>query len=285
MPNRGRDIAPKLVGFAAVHDHYDYVLHLHTKSSPHESRLEGWRGYLLDTLLGSADIVHGVFEAFTRAPRLGMLAPQHIDVLRPWIRWGRNYTMAEDLATRMDFPLTVTAPLEFPSGSMFWARTAALRPLLDLHLGFDDFQAEAGQDDGTLAHAIERLYFLVCERAGFDWLKITARGTLHEQRGVTAVSTPLELDRFIGRHRLRLSSLCDEARPIGLDPGHHLLATQASARIARHLARRAWGGRAGAAGSPVGRRAARRVVVVGHSASQHRYRCSGCCRPVSMDSR
>ena len=218
MPNRGRDIAPKLVGFAAVHDRYDYVLHLHTKASPHELRLEGWRGYLLDTLLGSADIVHGVFEAFTRAPRLGMLAPQHIDVLRPWIRWGRNYTMAEDLATRMDFPLTVTAPLEFPSGSMFWARTAALRPLLDLHLGFDDFQAEAGQDDGTLAHAIERLYFLVCERAGFDWLKITARGTLHEQRGVTAVSTPQELDRFLARHRLRLSSLCDEARSIGLDP-------------------------------------------------------------------
>ena len=90
MPNRGRDIAPKLVGFAAVHDRYDYVLHLHTKASPHELRLEGWRGYLLDTLLGSADIVHGVFEAFTRAPRLGMLAPQHIDVLRPWIRWGRE---------------------------------------------------------------------------------------------------------------------------------------------------------------------------------------------------
>ena len=51
MPNRGRDIAPKLVGFAAVHDSHDYVLHLHTKSSPHESRLVGWRGYLLDTLL------------------------------------------------------------------------------------------------------------------------------------------------------------------------------------------------------------------------------------------
>src|ERR1700733_164968 len=207
MPNRGRDIAPKLVGFAAVHDRYDYVLPLHTKASPHESRLEGWRGYLLDTLLGSADIVHGVFEAFTRAPRLGMLAPQHIDVLLPWIRWGRNYTMAEDLATRMDFPLTVTAPLEFPSGSMFWARSAALRPLLDLHLSVDDFQAESGQIDGTLAHAIERLYFLFCERAGFNWPKLPARGPSLQQGGLTPVTSPEELNRFLARYRLRLDSL------------------------------------------------------------------------------
>ncbi len=209
-PNRGRDVAPKLVGFGAVHDRYEYVLHVHTKSSPHESRLAGWRGYLLDTLVGSASVIHGVFEAFARAPRLGMLAPQHIDQLRPWIRWGENHELAEQLAERMGFPLPPAAPLDFPAGSMFWARSAALRPLLDLHLDFDDFPAEASQTDGTLAHAIERLYFLVCERAGFDWLKITARGELHEQRGVTTVSSPQDLDRFLARHRLRLFSLCGE---------------------------------------------------------------------------
>lgn len=218
MPNRGRDIAPKLVGFAAPHNHYDYVLHLHTKTSPHESRLGGWRGYLLDTLVGSPAVIRGIFEAFARAPRLGMLAPQHIDELRPWIRWGRNHAQAEELAARMGFPLPHAAPLDFPSGSMFWARSAALRPLLDLHLGFDDFQAEAGQNDGTLAHAVERLYYLVCERAGFDWMKITARGQLHEQRGVTAVSSSKDLDRFLARRRLRLTSLRHEARPIESDP-------------------------------------------------------------------
>lgn len=217
-PNRGRDVAPKLVGFAAAHERYEYVLHLHTKSSPHESRLVGWRGYLLDTLLGSPGVIRGVFEAFARAPRLGMLAPQHIDELRPWIRWGENHAQAEELAARMGFPLPHSAPLDFPSGSMFWARTAALRPLLDLHLGFDDFQDEAGQTDGTLAHAIERLYFLVCEQAGFDWLKITARGELHEQSGVTAVSSPQELDRFLPRHHLRLAALREEERPVGSYP-------------------------------------------------------------------
>jgi hypothetical protein len=218
MPNRGRDVAPKLVGFATVHDRYEYVLHLHTKSSPHESRLAGWRGYLLDTLLGSPGVIHGVFETFARAPRLGMLAPQHIDELRPWVRWGENHPQAEALAARMGFPLPHAAPLDFPSGSMFWARSAALRPLLDLHLTFDDFPGEAGQTDGTLAHAIERLYFLVCEQAGFDWLKITARGELHEQSGVVAVSSPQGLDRFLARHRLRLTTLRNEDRSLGSHP-------------------------------------------------------------------
>ena len=213
-PNRGRDIAPKLVGFADAHDRYDMLLHLHTKASPHEARLAGWRGYLMDSLLGSPASIHGIFEAFARTPELGMVAPQHIDELRPWIRWGENYVTAEELAQRMGFSLPHAAPLDFPSGSMFWARSAALRPLLDLHLSFDDFPAEAGQTDGTLAHAIERLYFHVCEKAGYDWLKVTALGELHDQSGVTAVAGPQELDRFIIRHRLRLHTLRDQERPI-----------------------------------------------------------------------
>ena len=214
VPNRGRDVAPKVVGFADVHHCYEYVVHLHTKQSSHDSRLAGWRGYLLETLLGSPETVRGIFEAFARAPRLGILAPQHIDELRPWIRWGQNYAQAEALATRMGFSLPRLAPLDFPSGSMFWARSAALQPLLDLQLGFSDFPAEAGQTDGTIAHAIERLYFIVCEQAGFDWFKISARGELHDQRCVNAVSSPGELVRFLTQRQIRLTRSRKHTRPI-----------------------------------------------------------------------
>ncbi len=214
LPNRGRDVAPKLIGFATVHDRYEYVLHLHTKHSSHASGLAGWRGYLLETLIGSPEVVRGVFEAFAQTPRLGMLAPQHIDEMRPWIRWGTNFDTAEALAARMGFPLPRRAPLDFPSGSMFWVRGAALRPLLDLNLSFADFPDERGQTDGTLAHAIERLYFLVCEQAGFDWMKISAQGQLHDQNGVTAVTGPEPLKRFLSRRRVRLSALRDERRAV-----------------------------------------------------------------------
>ena len=214
VPNRGRDVAPKLIGLGFAHDRYDYVLHLHTKRSTHDSRMAGWRGYLLETLLGSPDTVRGVLAAFARSRHLGMLAPQHVDDLRPWVRWNTNFAAAEALAGRMGFALPRRAPLDFPSGSMFWARSAALRPLLDLGLRFDDFPEESGQTDGTLAHAIERLYYLVCEQAGFDWMKITARGALHDQRCVTDADSPQALDRFLSRHRLRLSEMRGEKREV-----------------------------------------------------------------------
>jgi lipopolysaccharide biosynthesis protein len=57
----------------------------------------------------------------------------------------------------MGFDLSRVTSLDFPSGSMFWARPDALRPILDLGLTLDEFPEEAGQVDGTVAHAIERL--------------------------------------------------------------------------------------------------------------------------------
>jgi hypothetical protein len=229
LRNRGRDVAPKLIGFGAEHASYDFVLHLHTKRSNHESGLAGWRGYLLEALLGSPETVLGIMEAFRQVPALGILAPQQIDMLRPWIRWGDNYALAAGLAARMGFPLPVAAPLDFPAGSMFWARPAALQPLLALGLGFEDFPEEAGQTDGTLAHAIERLYFLACEHAGFDWMKIAPAGLLHDARGVTALRNPLALRRFISRSRVRLQDVREQRR----DHGEHAQITTLPARPRR----------------------------------------------------
>ena len=221
FPNRGRDVAPKLVGFGFAHRLYDLVLHLHTKQSVHESGLAGWRPFLLETLLGSPETVLSILEIFRQAPRIGLLAPQHIDMLRPWIRWGENFDLAEQLAQRMGIAVSAHAPLDFASGSMFWARPAALAPLLDLGLTFEDFPEEGGQIDGTLAHAIERLYLHACERAGFDWMKIAARGFLHDERGIVSASGPLGLRRFVSRTTIRLQrhEAADEPQ-LSSDPQH-----------------------------------------------------------------
>ncbi len=205
-PNRGRDIAPKLLGFREIYDRYPFVLHLHSKISDHASALANWRGLLLETLIGSPEIVGSVFDAFARRSDIGMIAPQHFEAVRHWINWGGNFKAAEALAQRMgEHSLSMDKPADFPSGSMFWARSAALKPLLDLNLAFEDFDEEKGQIDGTVAHAIERLYFYVCERAGFGWMKIAPRALYPQTPCIVTIDTPAALSAFVNERGLKLT--------------------------------------------------------------------------------
>ena len=143
MPNRGRDIAPKLIGFRDVHDQYEFVLHLHSKRSLHADFLAPWRGYIYETLLGSTAIVRQRIRGF-RSACPGSACWRRSTSSRPrrWLDWNGNFEIARSIAARMGIALHPDAALDFPSGSMFWARSAALRPVLDLNLSFEDFPRE-----------------------------------------------------------------------------------------------------------------------------------------------
>ena len=205
MENRGRDIAPKLVGFRDVYERYDYVLHLHSKRSSHASVLATWRSFLFENLIGSPDIVLSIFEAFTRHPELGIVASQHFEPVRHWINWGGNFNNAKDLAAKFGIRLSPDSAHDFPSGSMFWARSAALKPLLDIGLSFEDFPAELGQIDGTLAHAIERLYFIACERAGFTWIKVAHPQIFEHTPCIVEIDSPKALRCFMAERTVKLT--------------------------------------------------------------------------------
>ena len=205
VANRGRDIAPKLVGFADAYADHDLVLHLHSKKSDHAAFLAPWRGFLFENLLGSEAAVSSILDAFARLPQLGMVASQHYEGIRRWLGWNGNYELAQGLARRMGIALSPVRALDFPSGSMFWARTAALRPLLDLALTFDDFPEEGAQLDHTPAHAIERLYFLACERSGHAWLKVAQPALYTDTGRIIAAGSPAALDRFLGEHAVMLT--------------------------------------------------------------------------------
>ncbi|PWV37368.1 hypothetical protein DDK21_29130, partial [Achromobacter xylosoxidans] len=143
--NRGRDIAPTLVGFAVIYGEYDVALSLHTKKSPHGGEiLAPWRDYLYDHLLGSPEIVASIFELL-QYDNVGIVFPQHFFPLRNHLAWEPNFESTRSLLQALGVAIKPDVYLECPSGSMFWCRTQALAPLLSLHLKFDDFTEEQVQ--------------------------------------------------------------------------------------------------------------------------------------------
>ena len=56
----------------------------------------------------------------------------------------------------------------FPVGNMFWARVDAILPFFT-NIQMSDFPIEKGQVDGTIAHAIERLWVYVAEYNGYTF--------------------------------------------------------------------------------------------------------------------
>jgi len=158
--NRGRDILPFLhVADALLDSGQQVVLKLHTKRSTHRADGDTWRAEMLESLLAPAR-APALYAAFDDAA-LGIVAPEgHIHPLGYFL--SANEAAIEHLLRRTGVTWVNDDPeLPFPAGSMFWIRLEILRPLLDAHLSDEDFEVEAGQLDGTLAHAIERLIGLL----------------------------------------------------------------------------------------------------------------------------
>ena len=169
LPNRGRDIAPRLTFYRQHHRRYDLILYLHTKRGKFVVDGDEWRRYLYQNLAGSPAAVRRIVAAFQKDRKLGLMFPPHWPPVAPFIGWGGNVESATALAVRLGLPALPGQPIEFPSGSMFWSRPAALEPLLALGLTLDEFEPELGQVDATLAHAIERMFLISCQRAGLRW--------------------------------------------------------------------------------------------------------------------
>ena len=161
VPNRGRDIAPMIVQFGQHLLCHDFILHIQTKKSPHASVLGSWFSEVMESLLGSASgngwEVNEIFDLLGRDAKIIYPAPNN-NIVLDRTGWSDNYYLAKELLEKYsklridDFPI-----VEFPQGSMFWARSNAVRTLLSLPLTYADFPVEPLPPDGTIAHALERL--------------------------------------------------------------------------------------------------------------------------------
>ena len=164
VQNKGRDLAPLIVQFGRRLAEYDIIAHFHSKKSAHCSHLSGWCGHILDLLLGPPGNSGGraarILELLQTDAKF-VYPEGQTQIIKDHTGWGANYALARHLMERHstlsidDFPV-----VEFPEGSMFWARTECMQDFLRLPLDWSDFPNEPIPADGTLAHALERLMLI-----------------------------------------------------------------------------------------------------------------------------
>ncbi|HEV7742259.1 MAG TPA: rhamnan synthesis F family protein [Pseudolysinimonas sp.] len=179
-PNVGRNIGPLLTALGPdAFAEADLILHVHSKKSLHTEEATGtsWRDFLWGSLVGvevegrPVAAMDAIVAAFASDPDLGLVFPEdpHLN------DWDENLHLARELASRLGIPRLPTH-FDFPMGTMFWARPAALAPIFDLGMSWEDYPAEPTPIDGTVLHALERLLPFAAERAGFGYATVHIPG-------------------------------------------------------------------------------------------------------------
>jgi hypothetical protein len=166
VPNRGRDIGPFLTQYGWLNTKYHLVGHLHCKKTAHLSAEVGqtWRHFLWWNLVGNGyPMMDVIAKQFEDDKRLGLVFPDDPHI----VGWWSNKECAEALAKKMRLTTALPQAFEFPVGTMFWCRPAALRPLFDLGLSWDDYPPEPVPIDGTILHALERIIPFVVQHEGY----------------------------------------------------------------------------------------------------------------------
>ena len=167
--NRGRDVLPFLrLLERGVFDRYDAVCKLHSKRSPHMNSGDAWLDQVLLALLGSADSVKTLLSRFRSDPRLGLIGPKAL-AIHPGNPLHRTKNrVAIDAVSARGAVGTAAASAPFFAGTMFWFRPKAMTSVRNLGLTAEDFPLEMAQTDGTLAHAVERLFWPLVERSDYS---------------------------------------------------------------------------------------------------------------------
>lgn len=183
VANRGRDVAPWVLGMRGIQNKYDLFCHIHTKISDFTSWGTVWRHHLYGYLLGK-DTARQIVASFEKDAGLGCVFPPPIKELSDyWIQHNLNpygnfgeKTMMRNLLSRMGIDSQcVRKELVYSIGTMMWYRPEAMRQLFNFPLRVEEFRQEPAGIGGTIAHAIERLPAYICAFNGYKCAIINSR--------------------------------------------------------------------------------------------------------------
>lgn len=174
--NRGRDISAFLVACRKDILQYEYICFLHDKKekrSIYKKDTETWVKCLWDNMIGSTEFIENILLTFFKNPTLGLLVPpfpitEHFSTFY-MCPWGYNFDITSVLVKKLDLncDLNISKP-PITLGTVFWARTTALKKLFEIEWKYKDFDEEPLKNDGTISHAIERVLAYVAQDAGYE---------------------------------------------------------------------------------------------------------------------
>lgn len=195
LPNRGRDVMPFTITFNAISDkEYDGILKLHTKKSTHTKGGSRWLDNTMESLIPQSreelDQVLGVLKKSKT-----LIGPRSTYIsLSTYL--SNNKKHLDDL---MDGRLSSKISVDtygFFAGTMFWI--SGEYPYID-SINIDKFEDEAGQTDGTYAHAIERYISIKPQIAGGKVFGINKERVVSEltQKSIRTVTGIDDWEYFI----------------------------------------------------------------------------------------
>lgn len=177
IKNRGRDVSALLTGVKDIIQNYDYACFVHDKKSAQlvpGSIGQDFGIQCLENTLCSEEFVNNVICTLYENERLGLLSPIYpihgsYFAVHGDMDWAGNFDNTVSLARELGIDVSIEpgkAPIA-PLGTMFWFKVPALKCLYKHDWQYEDFPEEPNGVDGTLLHAIERLYSYAVQQEGY----------------------------------------------------------------------------------------------------------------------
>lgn len=175
VENRGRDVSALLVAAREEIKKYDLVCFYHDKKVTQLKPYSMGRSFaytINESMLHSTDYVKSIIFKFEEDKYLGMLSPMppnHAAYFGLGSAWTSNFENTLGLAKKLGINVPMNKEKEpvAPLGTVFWFRPKALSDLLNLNWHYEDFPPEPNNTDGTILHAIERLYPFCAQNQGY----------------------------------------------------------------------------------------------------------------------
>ena len=176
IENRGRDVSSFLVGAKDRVMNYDYVCFMHDKKTAQLKPYcvgKDFRYKCYEGNLSSKSYVENILNLFKENEKLGILMPpppNHSNFYHTLgNEWASNLENTKKLSEKLKLKTKVhwaDEPIS-PLGTMFWFRPKAMKKLFDYDWEYEDFPKEPNENDGTILHAVERIYGYVVQDAGY----------------------------------------------------------------------------------------------------------------------